>query len=107
MLTSINQAGCFYDNPSSPLRKYDIMTVTLAYNSSTRTFTASVTANPGGSVQSVTLSSPGGTIFQMMHSAGGNPSTWTVQLFTDPAAGVWTATATGIVPISGQGTFTV
>ena len=80
-------------------------TLTLSYNSGTFIFTATVTAPPGFTVVSVTLVSPTGGSFPMVHMTGGvNPSTWQAQVGQpmpgpgpNPSptvpSGNWTATA--------------
>jgi hypothetical protein len=88
-------------------------TLTLSFNSGSNTFTATVTAPPGFSVVSVTLVSPTGGSFPMVHLTGGvNPSTWQAQVGQPtmgpnpmpPPSGSWVATAMlqGIATCSGS-----
>jgi hypothetical protein len=90
-------------------------TLTLSFNASSNTFTATVTAPPGFNVVSVTLVSPTGGSFSMVHMTGGvNPSTWQAQVGQPvtgpgpmapvPPSGSWVATAMlqGIATCSGS-----
>jgi hypothetical protein len=67
-------------------------TVTLSYAAGSRTFTATVTADPGWRVLMVTLHAPNSTFYSMTQSAADK---WTYQWppFSPPPPGVWTATA--------------